>query len=344
MDKKKIRVAFILPQTKWWAFYVYNDISKWLLKNHWDFLEIDIFNSKIDWFKLHFKKYDIMFSVIPFIFKPIWVNKFYYLLVWNFEKEKKKNTLGNKLLYLSPNTIKFSDKVILMSEYLLEEINELKKNRRKIYIIPNYINYWLFESVRRKNSIKLKNSRLSSLDELSIFTLTSFKFFDKWKWILNLAKVISQLSFNINKKIIWNIAWNDESENFCKIKKDFDKISFNNNIEINWKGWIDRKIVLENLKKSNLFLYWSLLDVFPTVVLEAMASWLPVFVNNFSPFRFILPESNLCKTENEMLHKILDIQFNKENDKSVSYSKQYDINIVWMRFLELIKFNFNEKK
>jgi len=72
---------------------------------------------------LIFLKIDVLFSVIPFIFRPIWVKKYIFNPRGNFELEKKK---------------------IWWKKY-------------------------------------------------KILTITSFKFFDKWKWILNLWNVVSKL-------------------------------------------------------------------------------------------------------------------------------------------------------
>lgn len=283
------------PETKWWPYHIYKELVEWLNKKYWNELEVYFFNSKKDWLKLHFVKFDYIFSVIPFLFKPIWTKKFIFNPRWNFELEKKKNNLWNKLLYLANYNLKFSDNIWIVSIFLADKLKFRKKYKDKIIIIPNFIdtkNYDFWE--KQYDNTKYK-----------ILTITSFKFFDKWKWILNLWNVIFRLWKKTNKEIIWTIVWNDNSENFKKIKQEFDKNQFSNNVKINWKWWKNKEELKNELKNNDYFLYWTYLDNFPWVILESIVTKMKVLVNNFESFKYFLPENIICKSENEMVEKIL---------------------------------------
>ena len=59
------------------------------------------------------------------------------------------------------------------------------------------------------------------------------------------------------------------------------------------------------LKNNDYFLYWTYLDNFPGVILEAIASRIKVLVNDFESFKYFLPKDIICKNEDEMVEKIL---------------------------------------
>ncbi len=330
----KKKIIFVLPKTKGGAYQVYSQVAN-LLKEKW--YNITIENSIKWWLKTHFTdKNNIVFSVIPFLFKP--VKNFYYILVWNYLMERKKKSLWTKLLYLTPYNINYSTKTILMNNYLLNKIPVLQKYKNKIKIIPNFIDFNRFKEINKYNLSKQLNFK--ELDTVKILTITWFKFYDKARWILNLKTVISKLSKkNSNKKIIWNIAWNSDNDLFKQIKNDFDKIKTPSNLTINWLWWINEKELLNQYKENDLFLYWTYLDVFPTVLLEAWASWLPVLTNNFESFKEILPQESICISEEEMLHKIENLNLKKLQKLNIKNSEKYSKEKVIKQFTNLIENN-----
>lgn len=339
MNKKKI--AFMVPETKWWAYYVYKEVVEWLKEKYWNELDIYFFNTKKDWLKLHFAKYDIIFSVIPFLFKPIRTKKFIYILVWNYLEERKKNRLWNKLLYLTPYNFKFSNSIILMNNYLLIKISTLQKYKNKIKIIPNFIDFKEFKDIREYNIWKIKDE-IKDYNRLNILTVTWFKFFDKARWVINLKKVISNLSKKYSdKKIIWNIVWNSENDIYYKVLEDFNKIKTPDNLEINWLWWINKEELLRQYKNNDIFLYWTYLDVFPTTLLESSAAWLPIFVNNFESFKEIIPNEIISNTENNMIDKIINFNLKIIQKILIENAKKFDKNIIIGQFIKLI--NNNEK-
>lgn len=292
-------IYFLAPEKKWGPYYIYKDIVDYINDKFSDKYKAILCNSKTDYFMLHFKKVDYIISVIPFLFKPLWVKKYYFNPRWNWEIEKKKNSLWNKLQYLSPLNLWFCDKIILPSLYLADKLWFKNKYTDKIYILPNFIE--LPDLSFSKNKI--------NVDEytIKIITITSFKFFEKGIWILNLANVIKLFWEELKKRIIWTIVWNDESDNFLQIKKNFDKICFPSNVEIVWKWWLKKDEVNVELKKNDIFLYWTYLDNFPNILLQAMSFGLPILSNNFESLKYFLKNEMLCTNEEEMVNKIFEI-------------------------------------
>jgi len=299
----KKNIYFLAPKNEWGTYFYYKEISEYLTKNHSDIYNVYFYNSLFDYIKLHFIKTDVVFSIIPFLFKPILVKKFFFNLHWNYEIERKNKWLWVKLLYLAELNLWFCDKIILTSYYLADKLNFRNKYNNKIEIIPNFVN-----ETKEKNKHFIEN-------DLSFLTITSFKFYDKWKWIINLWNVIKKLWEYYSDKIInFIIVWNEENENFNKIKKDFDKILFTNNIQINFKWWLSKKELEKEFLKHNNFLYWTELDNFPWVILDAINYDLKVLVNNFESFKYFLDENIIFANEEEMFEKIISNDY-KNNTK-----------------------------
>ena len=314
----KKKVAFLAPENKWWPYYIYKDIVEGLKEKYSEDIDVYFFNSKKEYLKLHFARYDILFSVIPFLFKPLWVKKFVYNLHGNFEIEKKNKSLWNKLLYLARKNLKFADNIALTSYFLADKLNFRKQYEDKIIIIPNFIDEKEYDFWKKEFKENVYN----------ILTITSFKFYDKWKWILNLWNVISKLGQKVNKQINWTIVWNDENlENFKIIKKEFDKINFWKNINIKWQWWLSKEEIKNELKKNDYFIYWTYLDNFPNILLEAIVSNMKVLVNNFESFPYFIDSKIICKTEGEMVDKLLNDDIEKVNIEE--YKKEKVLNKIY---------------
>jgi len=70
----------------------------------------------------HFKKADIIFSIVPFFFKPIGAKKYIFNLHGNYKIERKNKGLGVKLMYLTEFNLRFSDQIMLVSYYLADKL------------------------------------------------------------------------------------------------------------------------------------------------------------------------------------------------------------------------------
>lgn len=317
MEKKKI--YFLAPKNKWGTYYYYKDISNYLIKYNSDEYNIVFCNSLLDYIKLHFVKSDIIFSIIPFVFKPLSTKKYIFNLHGNYKIERKNNSLGVKLLYLSELNLWFCDNIMLTSYYLSDKLWVTQKYKNKIQIVPNFV-----------NEINHKNKQLDK-NNFNFMTITSFKFYEKWKWIVNLWNVIKKIAEqNLDKLINFTIIWNEENEVFHKIKYEFDKIKFWKNVNIIWKGWLPKEEIENFFLNNNTFLYWTGLDNYPGVILDAINHNLNVYVNNYESFRYFLDDSIICKNEKEMLKNIININY-VNNTKIYSLSNIKDIFITTIK-------------
>ena len=132
---KKKKIYFLAPKNKWWTYFYYKEIVSYLDKNYWENYDVYFLNTFFDYIKLHFIKSDIIFSIIPFVFKPLFTKKYIFNLHWNYKIERKNKWLWVKLLYLTELNLWFSNKIMLTSYYLADK---LKFRNKYIYSRNNY--------------------------------------------------------------------------------------------------------------------------------------------------------------------------------------------------------------
>lgn len=313
-------IYFLAPKTKWGTYYYYKEISDFFINNHPNKYKIIFCNSIFDYILLHFKKSDVVFSIIPFIFKPLFCKKYIFNLHWNYKIERKNKWFWVKLLYFAELNLWFSDIIMLTSYFLSDKLDFTKKYYNKIKIIPNFT----------KNSYN-KNQQLKEND-FNFLTITSFKFYEKWKWIINLWNVIKLIWEAFPNKIInFTIIWSEENDNFKNIKLEFDKIKFTQNIIINFKWWLTKEEIYNEFLINNFFLYWTYLDNYPWVILDAINANLKVYVNNYESFKYFLDDSLICNNEIEMFNKI-----SKNSTHNNDFINNFSFKIVIEKIILLI--------
>jgi glycosyltransferase involved in cell wall biosynthesis len=104
---------------------------------------------------------------------------------------------------------------------------------------------------------------------INLVTMTQFGFLEKASGILDILQVLHAVGDSqIRYKVVGGGFY------LGRIKEEAKKYS----VEVEFTGFLpDPRQALET---SDIFLYYSRLDIFPTVILEAMASGLPVITCN----------------------------------------------------------------
>lgn len=300
----KKKIYFLAPKNEWWTYFYYKEISEYFIKNHSELYEVYFCHSLKDYIKLHFIKVDIIFSIIPFFFQPMGAKKYFFNLHGNYKKERNNTWLWVKLLYLWELNLWFCDKIILTSYYLADVLWFREKYKNKIEIVHNFVN-------------EIEEKNIQSNEKIFYFlTITSFKFYDKWRWIIHLWKVIQKIWQHYHdKEIVFTIVGVDKSYNFFQIKKEFDAIVFSQNIKIIFKWWLNKNQLKNEFLTHNTFLYWSYLDNYPGVILDAINYNLKVYTNNFESFKYFLDENIICRNEEDMIKKIISNDY--ENNTKI---------------------------
>jgi len=158
--------------------------------------------------------------------------------------------------HLYPSAIARADIITTPSFFLKDRLN-----LKDAIVIPNAVaaeQYRVIEHTRQ--------------DTINLLTVTSFGFEDKARGILDLLMILDNLPGEIRKKVKFSVVgggtYLKQIEGEARKYKTYTK----------FLGRLpDIRSLLE---ESNIFLYFSHYDNFPLVILEAMASGLPVLTND----------------------------------------------------------------
>jgi len=315
---KKKKIYFLAPKNKWWTYFYYKDIVSYLDENYWENYDVYFLNTFFDYIKLHFIKSDIIFSIIPFIFKPLFTKKYIFNLHWNYKIERKNKWLWVKLLYLTELNLWFSNKIMLTSYYLADKLNFREKYDYKISISPLFI-----------DKISLNNKNLDQ-DNIKILTVSSANFLNKWLWVYNIAKELFKIN---NKNIYWKIIlpWNVNNKKIIldKIKK-IDKPK---NITYKVYDFIEREKLDTFYLNTDIFIYASNFETWWWVIMEACSFWKPIILLENDLWKYIFP--NYFITRNiEKKFKYIIMNYNNESNNSLEFIKKY---LIWDIINKLIK-------
>jgi glycosyltransferase involved in cell wall biosynthesis len=207
---------------------------------------------------------------------------------------------------------KASKIIVLTEEYKNFFANNYKINKEKIRVVPNGLNESFLQDRIKKSSHK---SNLLYVGRLS-----------KEKNVDVLIKAISLLK----NKIIFNIVGDGE-----KRKEMEDLIRSKNLNNVIMKGRKNGKTLLNLYKKSDIFLLASNSEGLPTVVLEAMASGIPVIASNVRGIR------ELVKNNGILVDPPTPENFAKEINKLIE-NKRLSKKLSKLGKIKARKFNWNK--
>ena len=189
---------------------------------------------------------DIVHTTVPFPFK-LWGKPMVFTVHGDYTIEP------NIWQRFVPKTITQAAVITIPSQYLKQKL-ELEK----AVVIPNAV----FPA-------RFKLAQHEAGDELNLVTVANFYFPDKVKGLLKIIEVLNKIqNHHFKYTIIGGGRYLDTIKHQIAATK----------VNVNFTGFLpDPKPVLA---ASDIFLYYSYHDNFPIVILEAMASGLPVVTNN----------------------------------------------------------------
>lgn len=327
--KKIFIVANIDPlKNSWWVefvcktvglklrdFYDVSIICRWNSRCEYDFEKIKVYQVKssslpIIWdFQYAFSVNKIIKKYKPDLLIDNWSLSFLTnnsclkiisITHWTnyFNLKARDLTLKNfdKIVYryfwsiIQRYHFKNIDYVISVSEKVSNELQSsfYKVQKEKIYVIDN----WTFISEHNHNFSLYFNSW--------IFVSTDHV----WKWI-NIIEKIAEKMPHITFKVCWNYY-------ISKIK----------NIIYLWK--LNQQELIENMNKSDFFIFPSIYEWQSLAILDAIASWLPVVISKESDPWIIKNWENGFIIENQSIekyiHSINELYNNQELYKKIRYN------------------------
>lgn len=271
----KKKIYFLAPKNDGWTYFYYKEISEYFIKNYPDLYEVYFCHSLKDYIKLHFIKADVIFSIIPFFFKPMRSKKYFFNLHGNYKRERKNTWLWVKLLYFSELNLWFCDKIILTSYYLADILYFREKYKNKIEILPLFI-----DNIEENKKILDKNN-------INFLTISSSNFLEKWLWIYDLAKEIFKIKdTSINWKIIF--PWNKKNKEI--ILKKIKKLDKPKNINIEIFDFIPKEKLSQYYRECDIFVYSSNLETWWWVITEACSFGKPIILLDNDLWKYIYPK------------------------------------------------------
>tara|TARA_A100001015_G_scaffold316939_1_gene432518 strand:+ start:2799 stop:3941 length:1143 start_codon:yes stop_codon:yes gene_type:complete len=205
--------------------------------------------------------------------------------------------------------------IIFLTKYAKKIVtNASQLNQNKTVVIPHGVNRRFSKEPRKQISLKNKKIKILYVSLL-----------EKHKHQDIVAKAVNELSkLNYNIKISFVGPSKEKSKiSFLKLLKKLDK--YNNHL--NYMGEVKFSSLHKLYQESDLFLYASSCENLPNILLEAMASGLPIVCSNKGPMPEILQNGGiyfnpLNKTEiMNALKKTINSKELREKISKNSYSR-----------------------
>lgn len=279
MIPKNKKIAVLHPHISkvWWAVKMMIFLSNFL-KEKWN--EVCFFTTSYDE-NLFSEDINFEIKVLSKLKISYHIRKYDYIIIWNspmqfvwafskilfFSKAKilwwhhhypwyyEKNT-GFKIFlkrYLEKFSLKSIDLLIWNSLYIKKSLIEIYK--REVLILNPVVDREFLTYKNKKTNFDSK-------------TLLSYWRWVKWKNVKQIFDTYESLKDNFSnlKLLIW---WEGDELKFYK-----EKYKGKKNIEFLWI--LDKKSIIHNLERSNIFLFPSEIDSFWISALESIFIWIPV--------------------------------------------------------------------
>jgi len=151
--------------------------------------------------------------------------------------------------------------------------------------------------------------------QISVLTVTNLNYFEKYQGVLQVVESMATLSLKVNVHLV--IVGGGDYLPSLRAKVDAVKQA---NLRIEVRGY--EKNLDEYYEAANFFVYHSVLDSWPNVLMEAMSYALPIVANNNNDFAEVFNDEQhgcLCEGSDSMANKVFEVF----SDKAVyeKYSK-----------------------
>lgn len=282
--------------------------------------KIKILGNMIFWLKIFFTAEKIKPDIIHcqtiqmglpcFLFKKIykkpyvvWCHGFDVYFPWKFKKIISKIVLNS------------AGAVVVLTEDMR---NELKKNFKKdILVLPNGVDLEKFKGFSKKI---LRDKLKIPLDKKVILFAGELKKVKGSEYLIEAFKKVSENNSETRLILVGDGSEREKLENIAK------KIGIEE--RINFIGRVSNQGVLEYMAAADIFVLPSLSEGFPLVVLEAMASGLPIVATKVRGISEILKDNEngfLVSSENseQLFEKIMVLL---ENDMLIERMSDYNKN------------------
>ena len=214
-------------------------------------------------------------------------------------------------------TIKNADAVITLTEDMKQEASKVYE--RDIYVVPNGI---YLDNYKEKSS----NTTLFNYDKKVLLYVGRLKPIKGVRYLINAMAIVNQNCPNTKLLIVGD---GDERNNLEQLVENYGL-----NDCITFVGRVSNEDVPKYLTNADIFVLPSLSEGFPNVILEAMASGLPVVATNIRGMSEIIAEETngyLVESKNseQLAVKIISLLNDAKlmkamSENNVICAKQYE--------------------
>ena len=256
----------------------------WLLKVSVPILEKSIFH-RVYWWLFKFDRIlrhecDILLSTGgTFVgnFKPF-VAMSRNMLVFDKAERARYGFSMNRLRLIALNfaqskTFLNSSGIIFISKYAQRVISEQLNLKIKLSKVIHHgmSNDFINEPRQQKNFINGDSIKL-----LYVSTIDEYK--HHWN-VVEAVYNLRQKGYNVQLDLVGGNGFKPSMEKFKIAKSKFDPT----NMFIHYHGMVDHSDVVNYYKNADMFVYSSTCENMPNILIEAMASGLPIASSNFQP-------------------------------------------------------------
>jgi len=249
-------------------------------------------------------------------------------VVWGQGSDIYQSKFFNKKLLKV--VIKNADGVIAMNQDMQQKIK--KMYNRDIFIVPTGIDLKRFNNLSRKEiraSLNLKN------DEKIILFIGNLRPVKGVIFLIQAMKFIIDKNMNVRLFIVGS---GEERKNLENIVKKYDLQKY-----VTFFGRVSNLKISENIVASDLFVLPSLSEGFPLVILEAMASGLPIIASNVGGLSEIIKDFEngfLVKPKNpeKIAEKVIFLLNDEKLRKTISKNNKEEAKkYCWKNVIEKLE-------
>jgi len=241
---------------------------------------------------------------------------------WKFKKVISKLVLEN------------AEAAVVVTDSMKNKIKEFGFNIKNIFTIPNGVELSEFENLS-KTDVR-KKLKIDDSENIILFVGT-LKTVKGIKYLIEAVKIVKEKGLKIKLLLVGD---GEEKE---ELKKISEKLNLKENII--FVGRIDNKEIPEYMIASDIFVLPSLSEGLPVVILEAMASGIPIIATKVGGVPDIVKDKENgflvdSKSPTQIAEKILYLLANDDTRKFISLNnfkkaKDYSWNIVMENLIKV---------
>jgi glycosyltransferase involved in cell wall biosynthesis len=169
--------------------------------------------------------------------------------------------------------------ILCVSKFLANKISQATNNANTV-IVPNIIDTALF----------CFSPKLHEDNNVIRFTcIATWKKPKRLDLIINSLRIFAEEG---ERNILLTVVGEGEQ------KEEFQKIEYNQNLKINWLGYLSRTEITQVLRRTDIFLHASEIETFSMVTAEALSTGTPVLASNTGALPELINSTNGVLVEN----------------------------------------------